>query len=141
MTPEQNKAIVRRMNFEFIQGRKREVAEEILADTFVNHTTPPGLSAGPEGVQAFFELLWRGFPDLSVEIVHQVADGDLVGTHKAFHGTHTGVFMGISPTGKRVRIEVMDTIRLENGRFVEHWGIVDQAGLMAQLGVSPAAGQ
>ncbi|WP_337871548.1 ester cyclase [Meiothermus sp.] len=43
----------------------------------------------------------------------------------------------IPPTGKRVQIKVMDVIRLEEGRFTEHWGIVDQVGLMQQLGVIP----
>jgi predicted ester cyclase len=44
------------------------------------------------------------------------------------------MIMGIPATGKRVRVDVMDIIRLADGRFVEHWGLVDQAGLLRQLG-------
>lgn len=137
MSTQQNKHIVRRMNTEFIQGRKLEVADEILDDTFINHTSPPGLSQGKDGVRAFFEMMWKAFPDMTVEIFDQVAEGDLVTTRKAFHGTHTGDFMGIPPTHKRVRIDVIDIIRLQDGRFVEHWGIVDQMGLMGQLEAIP----
>lgn len=137
MSTQQNKHIVRRMNTEFIQGHKLEVADEILDDTFINHTSPPGLSQGKDGVRAFFEMMWKAFPDMTVEIFDQVAEGDLVTTRKAFHGTHTGDFMGISPTHKRVRIDVIDIIRLQDGRFVEHWGIVDQMGLMGQLEAIP----
>lgn len=133
---EANKAIVRRMNMEFIQGRNPQVAEEILADTFVNHTAPAGLSRGRDGVRVFFEMMWRAFPDMTVEIFNQVAEGDMVCTHKAFHSTHGGDFMGIPPTGKRVRIDVMDVIRLQDGRFTEHWAMVDQMGLMSQLGAT-----
>lgn len=137
MSSDTNKATVRRFNQEFIEGRRLEVAEEILADTFVNHTPPPGLSAGKDGARAFFEMMWRAFPDLTVEILDQVAEGDSVTTRKAFHGTHEGDFAGIAPTQKRVQISVVDIIRLKDGRFVEHWAIVDQLGLLAQLGAVP----
>jgi steroid delta-isomerase-like uncharacterized protein len=135
MFAEVNKTIVRRMNLEFIQGRKPEVASEILADTFVNHTPVPGLPGGKEGVFAFFGVMWNAFPDMTVEIFDQVAEGDRVTTRKAFHGTHQGNFMGIPATNKRVQINVIDIIRLEDNRFVEHWAIMDQMALMQQLGV------
>jgi steroid delta-isomerase-like uncharacterized protein len=140
MSANQNKAVVRRMNMEFIQDRKLEVADEILADRFINHTPTPGLSAGKDGVRAFFEIMWHAFPDLKVEIFDQIAEGATVTTRKAFHATHTGDFMGIPPTGKRVQIDVIDVIRLEDGRFTEHWAVVDQMGLMQQLGVIPMQG-
>lgn len=137
MVTEQNKAVVYRMNLEFIQGRKLEVANQILAENFVNRTPTPGLSADKKGVLDFFQIMWQAFPDMTVEIFDQVAEGDTVTTRKAFHGTHQGNFMGIAATNKQVQINVMDVIRLENQRFIEHWGLVDQMGLMQQLGVIP----
>ena len=140
MITESNKAIVRRMNMEFIEGRKLHVLPEIIAENFINHTATPGLPADRDGVRVFFQILWGAFPDLTVEIFDQIAEGDTVVTRKAFHGTHDGDFMGIAPTHKRVQISVTDLIRLKDGRFVEHWGMVDQMGLMQQLGVIPAQG-
>ena len=64
-----------------------------------------------------------------------IAEGDRVMTYKTFTGTHTGEFQGIPPTGRPVRFDVMDIVRLEDGQIVEHWGLVDQLGLMRQLGV------
>jgi steroid delta-isomerase-like uncharacterized protein len=138
MSTQTNKEVVRRLNLEFIQGRKLEVGNEILSDRFVNHTPSPGLSAGKDGVRAFFEIMWHAFPDLSVEIFDQIAEENAVTTRKAFHGTHQGDFMGVPATGKRVQIDVTDIIRLENGQFTDHWALVDQVGLMQQLGVIPA---
>ena len=135
---EVNKAVVRRMNLEFIQGRNLEVGDQILADDFINHTATPGLSADKDGVRAFFEIMWRAFPDMTVEILDQVAEGDTVTTRKAFHGTHDGDFMGIPATHKQVEIKVMDVLRLKDGRLTEHWAVVDQMGLMQQLGVIPS---
>lgn len=38
------------------------------------------------------------------------------------------------PTGAAVRFTVIDIVRLRGGQFVEHWGMVDQLGLLQQLG-------
>ena len=55
-------------------------------------------------------------------------------TRKVFHGTHEGQLMGIPPTGREVEIHVIDIVRLEDGRIVEHWNIVDRLGLLQQPG-------
>ena len=62
-------------------------------------------------------------------------------TRKTFHGTHSGELMGIPPTGKPVSIQVVDILRLRDGKVTEHWGEVDMLGLLQQLGVAPAPGQ
>jgi len=58
---------------------------------------------------------------------------DLVATYKTLTGTHTGDFFGTPPTGRRATILVMDLVRYDGGRIAEHWGVIDMAGLMAQL--------
>ena len=45
--------------------------------------------------------------------------------------------MGLEPTGNRVEFEVMDTVRFENGKGVEHWGVSDALSLMRQIGAIP----
>ena len=101
-TTEQNKQLVIRFNKECIEKRDRKSFEELVAEDVVNHAAPPGTSQGPDGMIHFLQNILRtGFPDLSVEILEQVAEGDLVTTRKAIHATHSGDFMGIPPTGKR----------------------------------------
>jgi predicted ester cyclase len=133
-TAELNKATVQRFNKEFIEGADINAFNEIIAPAFVNQTAPPGVPKGPEGVMYFFNHFLRpAFPDMHVEIQRQVAENDMVTTHKVFHVTHKGDFMGIPATGKRIGIEVMDIIRLENGKFVEHWNVVDWQQVISQL--------
>ena len=48
--------------------------------------------------------------------------------------THTGEFMGIAPTGKRVEIRYMDFWKVVDGRIVDNWVMVDFPAVMAQLG-------
>jgi steroid delta-isomerase-like uncharacterized protein len=134
---EENKERQRRF-VEDYQGRRDEsVGEELLADDFVNHAEVPGLANDREGVMLFHRALWGGFSDFRVEIHDLLADGDRVVTRKTFHGTHDGDFMGIPPTGKQVSWDVIDIVRYRDGRLVEHWNLVDQLGLLRQLGLAP----
>jgi predicted ester cyclase len=50
---------------------------------------------------------------------------------------HTGAFQNISATGKSVTVSGISIVRLENGKFVEHWGEQDMLGLMQQLRAAP----
>lgn len=133
-TQDQNKAIVARFNKEFIQGGDMNAFGEIISPDFINQTAPPGVPKGPEGVLYFFNhFLKPAFPDLTVEIYDQVAEGDKVTTRKAFHATHTGEFMGVPATNKKVVMDVIDILRLRDNRLVEHWGVLDFQSVMAQL--------
>ena len=111
------------------------VIDELVAEDVVDHTPFPGLSPGREGVKQVMGAIRAGFPDHDAQVVHMVAEGDLVATYKTFSGTHEGEFLGVPPTGKPATIRVMDFVRYRDGQIVEHWNVVDVAGLMAQLGV------
>ena len=54
--------------------------------------------------------------------------------------THSGMFMGIAPTGKRVEIRYMDFWKVKNGEIVSNWVMVDFPHVMQQLGVDPFQG-
>jgi predicted ester cyclase len=136
-TTEQNKQLVIRFNKEYVEKGDRKSFEELVAEDVVNHAAPPGTSQGPDSMIHFLQNILRtGFPDLSVEILEQVAEGDLVSTRKAIHATHSGDFMGIPPTGKKVIINVIDIIRLRQGKYVEHWGMSNLSDVIAELSFS-----
>ena len=129
-----NKATVTRFNKAFIQNGDMEAFNDIIAPDFINHTAPPGAPIDGSDVIYFFNHILRpAFPDLTVEIYDQVAEDDKVTTRKAFHGTHQGEFMGIPATGKQVVMPVIDILTLRDGKFIEHWGIVDMPTVMAQI--------
>ena len=123
-----------RFNKEFLEGGNVAVLDELVHPDFVNHTAAPGVAKGKEGLIHFVNGIMRvSFPDLIVEIYDQVAENDLVTTRKAFHATHLGSFMGIEPTGKKIILNVIDIIRLKDGKYFEHWGIRDTQDLLRQL--------
>jgi predicted ester cyclase len=81
--------------------------------------------------------LRRAFPDLHLTIEELITDGDKVWARMTARGTHTGPFMGFSPTLKPFAITVIDVCRVEDGRIVEHWGVPDRFALLRQLGILP----
>jgi len=48
--------------------------------------------------------------------------------------THSGAFMGIEATGRRVEIRYMDFWKVEDGRITDNWVMVDFPHVLAQLG-------
>ena len=141
MSAEQNKALVRRIVDEAQSGHNLDVVDELLAADFVDHSVPPGLPPSREGVKMQFAMFFSAFPDLRVVIHDQVAEGDRVVTRKTFHGTHQGDLMGIPATGRSVAFDVIDILRVQNGKITDHWNVVDQLGLMHQIGAIPAPEQ
>jgi steroid delta-isomerase-like uncharacterized protein len=134
-TIEHNKKTVQRFNKEFIERGQLESFHELVAADVVNHSAPAGSSTGKDGMLYFLqEVLRKGFPDMKVEILDQVAEGDKVTTRKTIHATHLGEFMGMAASNKKVGINVIDIIRLRDGKYVEHWGMSNLADIIAQLG-------
>jgi predicted ester cyclase len=86
--------------------------------------------------------MFRGaFPDLHLHIEDEIAEGDLLTTRWAGHGTHQGELMGIPATGKEVTVGGINISRIADGKIMERWEEFDMMGMMVQLGVVPAPGQ
>jgi steroid delta-isomerase-like uncharacterized protein len=131
---EANKAAARQL-FDAIGKGNVATLDSLLADDLVEHEEFPGLTPNKEGVMSLFAMLRSAFPDLQVVVNQMVAEGDLVSAFVVFKGTHKGEFLGIPATGKPVAVNVADLVKLQDGKVTEHWGIMDSAGLMAQLGL------
>jgi steroid delta-isomerase-like uncharacterized protein len=138
MSLEENKAIVLRFVDEVQCQHYLATVDELFSADFVNHSGPPDLR-GPQSVREFFTMMFAAFPDMHFTVRQQIAEGDKVLTHKTFHGTHRGPFMGIPATGKEVSIDVMDILTVRDGKIREHWTVSDMLGMLQQLGVAPGS--
>jgi steroid delta-isomerase-like uncharacterized protein len=136
---EEAKAVVRR-NTELVQGQGDfALFDELFDDDFVDHTPQPGAAADKAGVRILYGRLREAFPDFRPEIHWQTADGEIVTTFKTYHGTHLGDFLGIAPTGKAIRFETVDAMRVHNGKITEHWGVANLYSALQQLGQLPGS--
>jgi predicted ester cyclase len=131
------KTIVRRFVDEYQTAGDERAFAELLHPDVVDHSRPPGIAAGAAGVRQQFDGFRAAFDGFRAEILDLLAEGDKVITRKVFRGVHNGSFQGMAPTGTEVEIHVIDIVRVQEGRIVEHWNCVDRLGLLAQLGALP----
>lgn len=113
-----------------------EAADRFFDPSLIDHAPWPGQPPTVAGFKAGLSDLRSSFPDLRVAVERIVAEDDLVVGHYKMSGTHLGEFMGAVPSGKTFAIELIDIVRMRDGRFAEHWGLIDEAGLARQLGLS-----
>lgn len=115
-----------------------DVADEVTGDAFTEHQDfGPNHAPGAEGVRAVIASLKRAFSDFHLEIQDLTVAGDTAWARLVATGTHDGPFMGHPPTGRRMRVDVFDVIRVIDGRMVAHWGVPDRLGGLLQLGLMP----
>ncbi len=141
MPAEENKALVRRLYEEVLNKGNLGVIDELCSADVVDHSAPPGIPSGIEGVKQMMAMYRAVFPDMHVTIEDLIAEGDKVVSRYTLRGTQKGNFMGIAPTGKQVTLTGIAIDHRVDGKVVEHWENFDQLGMMQQLGVSPPPGQ
>ena len=121
---ERSKRAVRRLVDEVLNGGRLEVIDELFA---------PELA---EEAKAWIAPFQASFPDMRMEIVALVAEGDTVAARFTCSGTHTGEWLGHPPTGRRFeRIDEAAFYRIRDGRIVESWGVEDTQRRLEQLGL------
>jgi len=95
---------------------------------------------GPAGFKVFWRNMRAALPDVQISIEDTVVEGDRVVVRVVLEGTHRGEGLGVSPTGRRVKIAGIVLVQFADGRIIRGWNSWDQLGLLQQLGAIPAAG-
>jgi len=85
-----------------------------------------------------FTVFRSAFPDWRMEIAELVAEGDTVVGRFRCSGTNQGEFKGVPPTGTRMEVDEVYFLRVEDGKFVDFWGLEDDLTRMRQLGLIPS---
>jgi predicted ester cyclase len=128
--PADAKEVARRFYEEVINERRPELVADLVSPGFVHNGEARGIEGQTEAVQAYLDA----FDPLTAEIELILAEGDLVGSRQRWTGTHSGPFMGIAPSGRRVEFTSNALLRVRDGRIAEAWDEVDLLGLRRQLG-------
>lgn len=119
-----NKAIVRRLVTEVLNGGNLDVIDELYA---------PALAKGARRWIAPFRA---SFPDVRMEIVELIAEGDKVVGRFTCSATHLGEWLGHPPTGRRFeKIDEVAIFRIRDGRIVRGWSLEDTLERLRQLGL------
>ncbi|HEY4913357.1 MAG TPA: ester cyclase [Candidatus Dormibacteraeota bacterium] len=130
-----NEAVYRRLIEEGFNQGNLAVVDELVSQG--SHEHQRGARDGVEGTKDTIKYLRSAFPDFKITIDEVVVSGDKVWARQRGGGTNLGSFAGHPPTGIKAFTDVIDLVRIEDGKIVEHWGVPDQLGMMLQLGLIP----
>lgn len=137
MNTEENKKIMNYFIEEVINNKNLNAVDTFVSETFVEDVPFPGQEPGREGLKFALKSMFTGFPDMKWTVLEQIAEGEKVVTRFTWTGTHKGVFMGIPPTNKGVEVWGIVIDIVKNGLFSESRILMDNIGLLKQLGVMP----
>lgn len=110
-TQEANKKVVLEFYEQGLNRKDFDAAAKFFGSRYVQHN--PTAPDGPEGFKAFLGFLREKFPDSHSEIKRAFAEGDYVILH-----VHS-----VREKGSRGRA-IVDIFKLEDGKIVEHWDVV-----------------
>jgi predicted ester cyclase len=130
-----------RIPLEVLNNGNFGLIDELVSTDFVDRTPQPGVSPTRDGFKQSAMALKKAFPDLRYAVEDTIQSGDKIVHRLSGSGTMTGDFMGVQANGKRTTWTEIHVGRVANGRLTEHWGLVDQLGMLVQLGIVPAPGR
>ena len=140
---ENNKLLVKKFVEELWNERKLDVAEAIFDESCHTHQLRSGdqsapVLRGPSAIRAHIADWLSSFPDIKVTVEQSFTEGDRVFSQLAMDGTHSGPWLRMPPTGKRVNIRMVTIHRVQNNKIIEDWVLADFLGLFQQLGALPS---
>jgi steroid delta-isomerase-like uncharacterized protein len=129
LSEEDGKALVRKVVEELVNKGNMDVANKYIDSNIFD----PDLTLGIENFKAFIQDFRRTFSELQYTIMDMVAESDRVAIRVAAKGTHTGTFLGIPATGKKIKFWALGMFRIHDSKITEHWGLIDILGILKQL--------
>lgn len=134
-TTEANKQLCRDYFQAFLKSDEAWWSRHIAPSFRRNDPGLPFEVVGPGGVKQLAEALHPGIPDMELPIEDVIAEGEKVLVRLRVKGTHGGDLMGVPATGAKIDIGVLDLFHVRDGKLIEHWALLDNLGLLRQIGV------
>jgi len=114
------------------------VAVYFTDDAVYEWTPAPAPFKGKAEIRAFFEDVFKGFPDFGTTEGRVFATTNIVVVEHSTTGTHRGLWQGIPPTGKSAPMPHLDVYDYAGNKIKHATTYADAGGVMIQLGVLPA---
>ena len=126
-----------RWSFEQLNRHDLAALREIWSADIVERF-PDRTCEGVDAVAGYFEDTFKALPDMRIEPVSIIEQGENVFVRWRLTGTHQGPVQGIEGTGKSIELDGIDHFVLRDGRIVSNFVVFDQMQYSRQLGILPA---
>jgi predicted ester cyclase len=130
-------SLIRRIFDQAFNQGDLAIVDELLSVDVTTHLAGWGLPASRLGLKQMIANLRSAFPDLLCTVEDEIGEGDKYAAHWTMRGTHQGSLFGNLPTGRPVAVQGFIFARTANGQIVEDWILIDQMGMLQQLGIVP----
>ena len=102
-----------------------EELPQFIAEDCVVKVGEQIIPVGIDGMKQNLVDVKKTYPDYTMKILKQYADGDYVISEFIMEGTHEGEWIGIKPTHKRLSFTGVDIDKVVDGKIAEHGGAVN----------------
>jgi steroid delta-isomerase-like uncharacterized protein len=133
---EKNKDLIRVYTAEFWNKQNMAVYDEYLSTDLIVHN--PDADLNYEQFKGLCQAYFAAFPDLNITTDEIIAEGDKITKVWTANCTHKGELMKIPATGKQIRVKGIELFRIADGKIAEIWAVMDNLGMLQQLGVIPS---
>lgn len=113
--------------------RKPSAIYDLFAEEAKGHLEGGLEVTGPAAFEAFQKSILAALPDIKIEVLNSLSDGDDACILWQATATHTGHGMDMVPTGNSIKMRGMTWFHVENGKIVEGWDSWDIGGLMQTM--------
>lgn len=117
--------------FSTYQDHRYERISRVMAANYADHS--PARAMNPEDVIRTLQSVERAFPDLRVQVLEVLAEGDRVATRVSFSGTHSADYMAAVAKHHHVQWEGLDLFRIADHQIVESWGCWPAQQMLDQM--------
>lgn len=131
------KSIIRRVFDEAFSQGNLAIVDELVAPNGISHHLSWGTPANRMGLKQLIAMFRTAFPDLICTVEDEINQDYKMAAHWKMRGTHTGLFLGNAPTSKPIIVQGLIYVRIENEQIIESWILIDQMGVLQQLGLVP----
>jgi steroid delta-isomerase-like uncharacterized protein len=114
--------------------RRIETLDELQTSDVVYHGTSETFNGREEYKEAYKHYL-TALHDTKIVVDELIAEGDRVMSRVRMSGVHKNELGGIPPSGNEIDIIAYTVFRLADGKIAEEWEVLDQLGMMMQMGM------
>lgn len=129
-----NKELVRRYYEQVVTTGDVGRLDEFVHPDYVEYYRGVRYPVGLEGARAHILGVLQTYTDFALFVTQQIAEGEWVVSCIDMHGTHSGAWMNMKPTGKRMETTGVNVDRVVDGLIIEHGGAANMLEPLLEIG-------